>query len=215
MNPEKLIPASIVEGLFVRALGTRLTPTAHARLRQAGLDLDQKLESTYPLEKWKDFLRIAADHVYAGLPLEAAYYAMGERFMEASAETLTGRALLSVMKLAGPMRTLGRAGRTFLANNTFSEVELTEKGPTSAELRVNDVLADMPTFAAGVLSRSLELVGAHNVVAVPEAFDGTACTFHVRWSEEPVSYVSDALITEAALEEATADAAAAESREQA
>jgi uncharacterized protein (TIGR02265 family) len=213
MNPEKLIPASIVEGLFVRALGTRLTPTVHARLRQAGLDLDQKLESTYPLEKWKDFLRIAADHVYAGLPLEAAYYAMGERFMDASSETLTGRALLSVMKLAGPMRTLGRAGRTFLANNTFSDVELTEKGPTSAELRVNDVLADMPTFAAGVLSRSLELVGAHNVVAVPEAFDGTACTFHVRWSEEPVSYVTE--VIQESLEDSTADASAAESREQA
>jgi uncharacterized protein (TIGR02265 family) len=209
MTSDKLIPASLVEGLFVRALGTRLTPAAHERLRAAGLVLDQKLEATYPLEKWKDFLRIAADHVYAGLPLEAAYYAMGERFMDASAETLTGRALLGVMKLAGPMRTLGRAGRTFLANNTFSDVTLTEKGPTSAELRVNDVLADMPTFAAGVLSRSLELVGAHNVVAVPEAFDGTACTFHVRWSEEPVSYVTEVMA------DATADGSAAESRGQA
>ena len=209
MTSEKLIPASLVEGLFVRALGTRLTPTAHERLRQAGLDLEEKLENTYPLEKWKDFLRIAADHVYAGLPLEAAYYAMGERFMDASSETLTGRALLSVMKLAGPMRTLARAGRAFLANNTFSEVTLTEKGPTSAELHVNDVLADMPTFAAGVLSRSLELVGAHNVVAVPEAFDGTACTFHVRWNEEPVSYVTEVLA------DPTADASAGVTQEQA
>ncbi|MBF5045595.1 DUF2378 family protein [Aggregicoccus sp. 17bor-14] len=208
-NSVKQIPASIVEGLFVRALGTRLTPTAHERLRQAGLALDQKLEPTYPLEKWKDFLRVAADHVYAGMPLEAAYYAMGERLMDAWSETLTGRALLGVMKLAGPMRTLNRAGRTFLSHDAASEVRLTEKGPSSAELRVGDVLADMPTFAAGVLSRSLELVGAHNVVALPEAFDGTACTFHVRWSEEPVGYITEVLA------DSTVDAAAAESREQA
>jgi hypothetical protein len=50
---------------------------------------------------------------------------------------------------------------------------------------MNDVLADQPTFAAGLLARAVELAGGWRVVVIPEGFDGTACTFHIRWSEAP------------------------------
>ena len=192
MTSEKLVHAQTVEALFVRAFENRLTPACREALKRAGLDLDRKLERTYTLEQWKDFLRTAAAHVYGGVPAEAAYYSLGERFMDAWFGTFLGKALLGVARLAGPRRMLMRAGQGIRGGNTFSEVQVVERGPTSLELQVNDVMADQPTFMAGLLARAVELAGGWRVVAVPEAFDGTSCTFHIRWSEVPaVAGLSD------------------------
>jgi len=185
MTSEKLVHAQTVEALFVRAFENRLTPACREALKRAGLDLDRKLERSYTLEQWKDFLRIAAAHVYGGVPAEAAYYSLGERFMDAWFGTFLGKALLGVARLAGPRRMLLRAGHGFRAGNNFSDVQVVERGPTSLELRVNDVMADQPTFTAGLLARAVELAGGWRVVALPEGFDGTASTFHIRWSEVP------------------------------
>lgn len=185
MTPEKLVHAQTVEALFVRAFENRLTPACREALKRAGLDLDRKLERSYTLEQWKDFLRIAAAHVYGGVPAEAAYYSLGERFMEAWFGTFLGKALLGMAKLAGPRRMLMRAGIGFRAGTNFSELRIVERGPTSLELWMNDVVADHPTFAAGLLARAVELAGGWRVVAIPEGFDGTSSSFHIRWSEAP------------------------------
>ncbi|GHG85091.1 DUF2378 family protein [Comamonas sp. JC664] len=202
-SSEKLVFTQTVEALFVRALENRLTPACREHLRRAGLDLDQKLERSYTLEQWKEFLRIAAGHVYGGVPAEAAYYSLGERFMDAYFGTFFGRALLGVVRLAGPRRMLLRAGMGFRAGNNFSVVEIVERGPTSLELRMNDVLADLPTFSAGLLARAVELCGGWRVVSIPEEFDGTAATFHIRWAEAPA---------EAALTAADGDSGASRPR---
>jgi len=190
MNSEKLVYAQTVEALFVRALENRLTPACREHLKAAGLDLDRKLQRHYTLDQWKDFLRIAAAHVYGGVPAEAAYYSLGERFMDAYFGTFFGRAVLGVAKLAGPRRLLLCAGNGFRASNDFSEVAIVERGPTSLELKMNDVLADQPTFAAGLLARAVELAGGWRVVALPEEFDGQAATIHLHWSEAPVENVA-------------------------
>jgi uncharacterized protein (TIGR02265 family) len=202
MTSEKLVHAQTVEALFVRAFENRLTPSCREALKKAGLDLDRKLEKTYTLEQWKDFLRTAAAHVYGGVPAEAAYYSLGGRFMDAWFGTFLGKALLGVARIAGPRRMLLRAGQGIRAGNNFSEVEVVERGPASLELKVNDVMADQPTFTAGMLARAVELAGGWRVVAIPEGFDGTACTFHIRWSEVP----TEATLTESAQAEANAAA---------
>jgi uncharacterized protein (TIGR02265 family) len=207
MTPEKLVHAQTVEALFVRAFENRLTPSCREALKRTGLNLDRKLEKSYTLDQWKDFLRTAAAHVYGGVPAEAAYYSLGGRFMDAWFGTFLGKALLGVARLAGPRRVLLRAGDGFRAGNTFSEVRVIERGPTSMELWINDVMADQPTFTAGLLARAVELAGGWRVVAIPEGFDGTSCTLHIRWSEAP----SEAALTE----NATADEPAAAPRSRA
>lgn len=185
MISEKLVYAQSVEALFVRAFENRLTPACRETLQRAGLNLERRLERSYTLEQWKDFLRIAAAHVYGGVPAEAAYYSLGERYMEAWFGTFLGKALLGMARLAGPRRMLLRAGHGFRAGTNFTQVRVVERGPASLELWMNDVLADQPTFAAGLLARAVELAGGWRVVALPEGFDGTECTFHIRWSEAP------------------------------
>jgi uncharacterized protein (TIGR02265 family) len=193
MAGEKLVYAGTVEALFLKALENRLTPACRMRLREAGLDLDQKLSPTYTLEQWKQFLRIAADHVYAGMPAEAAYYSLGERFMDGYFSTLFGRALLGMVRLAGPRRALAQARLGFRSSTNCNEVRVEERGPTSLEVWLNDILAEQPTFAAGVLARTAELAGGQRVAVVPEGFDGQSATFHVRWSEQAEASVESGL----------------------
>lgn len=193
MTSEKLVYAETVEALFMRALENRLTPACLMRLREAGLDLDQKLSPTYTLEQWKQFLRIAADHVYAGMPAEAAYYSLGERFIEGYFSTLFGRALLGMARLLGPRRALTQARFAFRTSANCSEVRIVERGPTEVEVWLTDIGADQPTFVAGVLSRATELAGGQRVVTIPEGFDGQSATYHIRWSEQTEAVVDPGL----------------------
>ena len=58
MADELLIFEQTIEALYLRALHGRLTPECKARLRQAGLDVDQKLRPAYAFDAWMTFLRI-------------------------------------------------------------------------------------------------------------------------------------------------------------
>jgi uncharacterized protein (TIGR02265 family) len=194
MAGEKLVYAGTVEALFLKALENRLTPSCRMRLREAGLDLDQKLSPTYTREQWRQFLRVAADHVYAGMPAEAAYYSLGERFIDGYFSTLFGRALLGMVRLAGPRRALAQARLGFRSSTNCCEVRIVERGPTFMEVWLNDIMAEQPTFAAGVLARATELAGGQRVAVVPEGFDGQSATFHIRWSEQTEA-VADAGLT--------------------
>jgi uncharacterized protein (TIGR02265 family) len=193
MSDGKVVYAGTVEALFLRALENRLTPACRQRLKDAGLDLEQKLAPTYGLEQWKQFLRIAADHVYAGMPAEAAYYSLGERFIDGYFSTLFGRALLGMARLVGPRRMLTQAKLCFRTSANCSEVRIVERGPTEVEVWLTDIGADLPTFVAGVLARAAEMSGGQRVVAIPEGFDGQSATYHVRWSEQTEGAVNAAL----------------------
>jgi uncharacterized protein (TIGR02265 family) len=190
MTAEKLVYAGTIEALFQKALENRLTPVCRTHLREAGLDLDQKLAPTYTLEQWKQFLRIAADHVYAGMPVEAAYYSLGERFIDGYFSTLFGRALLGMVRLAGPRRVLSQARLGFRSSTNCGDLRVVEREATTFEVSLSDILADQPTFAAGVLARTVELAGGQRVVALPEGFDGRSATYHVRWSEQAEAMVA-------------------------
>jgi uncharacterized protein (TIGR02265 family) len=201
MTSDKLVYAGTIEALFLRALENRLTPACRQRLLEAGLDLEQKLSPTYTLEQWKQFLRIAADHVYAGMPAEAAYYSLGERFMDGYFSSLFGRALLGMARLLGPRRALTQARLCFRTSANCSEVRIVERSPTEVEVWLTDIGADLPTFVAGVLARAAELSGGQRVVAIPEGFDGQSATYHVRWSEQAEPAVSPALTPAATVAE--------------
>jgi uncharacterized protein (TIGR02265 family) len=183
MPLEKLVFATTVEALFVRGLGTSLSPTVRARLRQAGLNLERPLEVSYPLEEWKTFVHIASVALYPQLCPAEAHGWMGVHFLEGYLQTYMGRVVAGLAPALGPGRTLERMRRDFRGGNNFSEVKLVERSPWQAELWVNDVFSDYPSFAAGLLSRAQQVAGARDVQVDVLSFDGTACTFDIRWSD--------------------------------
>lgn len=57
---ERLMFDHVVEGMFHRALGKRLSAAGREQLRAAGLDLSKPLRPAYPMEQYFGFLEIAA-----------------------------------------------------------------------------------------------------------------------------------------------------------
>jgi uncharacterized protein (TIGR02265 family) len=187
MPEEKRVFASAIEALFVRELGANLTPFARRRLREVGLDLEQPLDVSYPLEQWKDFVRIGAESLYSHLPPEQAHWWMGIHFMEGYLLASTGRVLSELAPALGPRWMLERLGQDLRSFNNFSEVRL-EHTPRHSELWVNDVLDAHSSFVAGFILRAQQVAGARNVHVDVWSFDGTACTFLVRWREATIPH---------------------------
>ncbi len=185
MPNSPVVYSTSVEALFVRELGPRMTGRLRARLLEAGLDLGRPLEPSYPLERWKGFVREAARELYPRLPVEDAYSHLGAGFIDGFLKTFIGRATVSVLRVMGPRRGLKRISQSLRAGNNFSEARWLERGPTEVELWLNDVFADHPAFAVGLLTRGHTACGARDVVVDALGFDGTAATLRVRWTEEP------------------------------
>lgn len=183
MSSEKLVFATAVEALFVRELGAQLSHLGRRLLRDAGLDLDRPLQVSYTLEQWKTFVGIAAEVIYPHLSSNEAHWWMGIHLMEGYLQTSMGRVVAEVAPMIGPRRMLERVGGDLRSGNNFSEVRVVEHSPRYVELWINDVLDEHASFAAGFILRAQQTAGARNVHVDVWSFDGTACTFLIRWRE--------------------------------
>ena len=192
MTRSPVVYSTSVEALFVRELGPRMPRRLRERLREVGLDLDRPLEPSYPLERWKGFVREAARELYPRLPPEDAYSHLGMAFMDGFLKTFIGKATMSVLRVMGPRRGLKRLSQNLRAGNNFSEVRWVEHGPTEVDIWLNDVFADHPAFAAALICRGHTENGARDVRVDALDFDGTAATLRVRWAEAPAQRVAAA-----------------------
>jgi uncharacterized protein (TIGR02265 family) len=106
--------------------------------------------------------------------------------MEGFRETMLGRAVLSLLRVLGPRRALGRASQSFRSSNNYTETRLTEKGPRHFELWLNEV-GSLPTFSAGLIHGGLKVSGARDIRVDLSGYDGHACTYLIQWSETAVA----------------------------
>jgi uncharacterized protein (TIGR02265 family) len=170
------------EGLFVRGLGARLTPTVKQRLREAGLDLERKLEPAYPFEVWDRCVAIAVRELYSQEPEEVAYRLLGERLVHGYQETLMGRAMRAVLRLLGPRRLLARVGEALRSGNDYLTSRLTERGATEVELWANEVGLTRYLLQGALLAGLQLSQPAGKAVRVEvRGFDAEGVTFHISW----------------------------------
>lgn len=186
MADELLVFEQTIEALFVRALAGRLTPECRARLRQAGLDVDQKIKPAYSFASWMTFIRIAAEDLYPGEPLPQATFKLGEAYIEGFRQTMLGRAVMGLLRVLGPRRTIARATQNFRAGNNYTETRITELGPCQFDVWMNEV-GDFPEFTAGIIQAGLRLSGARELRVEQHGYDGHACTYRITWKEASAS----------------------------
>ncbi|MHB8873222.1 MAG: DUF2378 family protein [Myxococcaceae bacterium] len=145
------------------------------------MDLNHKLLPAYPAETWFKALDIAAQEIFPGDRKPQALRRLGEQFIDGFRETLLGRAVLALLKVIGPRQALIRATRNFRSGNNYTESRLTELGPASYELWMNEV-GPHPTFTAGILAGGLRAAGASQAQVEVLSHDGHACSYKVSWS---------------------------------
>jgi uncharacterized protein (TIGR02265 family) len=175
---ERLVYDVTVESMFCRALKHRLTTRLKARVKEAGIDVDARLEPSYSREVWLRAMSIVVEELYPGVPEERAWFELGERLVVSLGETLMGPAIAGVIRLLGPKRALGRLGQNFQYANNYNQSKLEEVGPGQFRLWVNEVGVS-PHFIAGSVSAILRISGATTPRVEIVEFDGQQCTYAI------------------------------------
>lgn len=176
---DKLIFSQTFEGVF-RALGSRLDATVTSRLLDVGVD-PARLRPAYPVATFLAMLRVIGEVHFPNLTPEARDEHLGRDFMEGYSQTMVGKAMLAMMRVMGPRRTLERLSRQFRTGNNFSETTLTEVDTREFELWCNQVTA--VGWYRGLIERGLELAGAVHPKVELIRRDEAGATFVVKWDE--------------------------------
>jgi uncharacterized protein (TIGR02265 family) len=179
--PDHLVFSPTIEELFVRRLGPRITPALRDQLRDLGLDLDKPLLPAYPLAAFDAALEVIATSVFSELPRAEAFRELGRLQVDAFAETLLGRASFQLMKLVSLTVFLNRQTRAWRNANNFIQTRLTESGPQTWEVWVNDV-GRFPEVIQGILKAALERASHRAEVEILQR-EGLSCVYRVTVKE--------------------------------
>ncbi|XXF78702.1 TIGR02265 family protein [Myxococcaceae bacterium GXIMD 01537] len=179
---QRVVFASVVEGLLRHGLQGRVSPRLRERLRQAGLDLDRPLLPAYPVPMWAHCLGIIAEEAYPGMPAEEAFRRLAEQHVEGYGNTLFGRAVYRVMRLLGPRRMVLRLPQTLRGTDNYTEADLVEVGPACFEMRVNSVM-EWPGYAESLFEAFLRMAGAEDPRVAKVGEVGGSTTYRLSWTE--------------------------------
>lgn len=174
--------AKVVFGTCWDALGEALGPSLdepfRQELRSLGVDLS-RLNAAYPYELWLRSIELAMERLWPGVDRDEATYRMGRAMYERFGQTIVGRALMQVLAVLGPRRSLERMERNFRTANNYSHTRLIQLESNHYELSVSDV--HFPHYYRGILTAGLERsTRSASVKVIAHQPDGDA-TFDIRW----------------------------------
>ncbi len=177
---ERVVFEQTIEGLFVTALRTHMTPALTSELKAEGVDLTQRLRPAYPAEVWTKCCLTAAKHVHPSLPVEDGLRLLGEAVVEGFASGFLGRALMGVVRVLGPHRALGRIRQNFRSGNNYAEATVTRLDESTYEVWMNE---RGPTryICQGIILAGLREARADDARVEVVRFDDEAVWFRVSW----------------------------------
>lgn len=178
----ELVFQHAVEGLFLVGLKGQVTPPLQARLREAGLDLSRPLLPAYPRAAWNHFIQVTAETLWPTEPDERAYHALGRQLLLGYSRTLMGGAIVRLLRLIGPRRTLDRMTQNFRSGGNYNLCRTTDVGPREVLFWLNEPTLH-PAYVAGIIDATLELVGVQQRDIQVHQRDDEGCTYRVRWGE--------------------------------
>ncbi len=133
-RPQEVVFEQAVEGLLRNALRGKVTPALQERLLRLGVNVEGRLAPAYPRETWEQILIVAREEVFPDEPVEVGMRELGRLVVDGFAATLVGKALRSLVRVIGPMRTLERMTRNLRAAGNYNETRVTPRGPRACEI---------------------------------------------------------------------------------
>lgn len=176
--PEMVVFASAYESLK-RALGDALDPAARERFRAHGVDLSGRLQVAYPYQTWLESLKVAAELLAPGAPIDEATYVVGRRILESYAETMIGKATFGVLRVIGTRRGFNQIRRSLRTTNNYSQTTFTEVAPGVFHLWCSHV--SFPHYYRGIFEAGMALTGEKDGTARLLSHDEAGATFEIRW----------------------------------
>ncbi len=178
---DRYIYAVAVEAFFLRALAGRLDPAAKARLREAGIAVDEPLLSVYPAEVFHRGVAIAAEAIHAGVPPDEAQHQAGRDHIDAFVQSYPGKMMAALARQIDPKSILEYTATFIRLGNNFTESRARVLAPRRVEVWMNDV-GDVPGWYRGIIQRGLEIANVQGVEVrlVPDAPPPSA-VYDVSW----------------------------------
>ncbi len=171
-----------VEAFFLRAMQGKLDAVAKARLRDAGMAVDEPLLSVYPADVFHRCVAVTAEAVYPAATPEDALYRVGRDHIDAFIQSYPGKMMVALARQIEPRMILEYTATFIRLGNNFTESRARVVGPTRSEIWINDV-GDVPGWYRGIIQRGLELANVKGVsVALLPGTPPPAATFEVNWT---------------------------------
>jgi uncharacterized protein (TIGR02265 family) len=161
---ERLWFAPVIEGLYGNALRGRRTPALDSGLLDLGIDLGKPLRPAYTAETFARAVKLTAHELYPALSPDEGVYRVGQDCWHGFSGTLVGKALVALLRVLGPRRTLPRSGANFRSGTNYIEVDVTEQQPGCFVVHFNDV-DDIAQFFCGLMDVSGLELGAPRTTA--------------------------------------------------
>jgi uncharacterized protein (TIGR02265 family) len=151
-----------VEAFFLRAMDGRLDAAAKARLREAGIAVDEPLLSIYPADVFHRGVAIAAEAAYPGVSAEEALYRAGRDHIDAFIQSYPGKMMVALARQIEPRMILEYTATFIRLGNNFTESRARVLAPGGEEVWMNDV-GNVPGWYRGILQRGLEVSNVRGV----------------------------------------------------
>lgn len=182
MSEEQLVFGPTIEGLFVRGLKGKLSAELVSQLRERGIDLSRSLLPAYPRTVVNACVELTARTLFPEVPATEAFYRIGKHVTPGLRDTPLGAATVTMVKLVGPKRTLGRLARTFRSTNNYMKVTLRELAATTFELDL-EPSNEYPSYMQAVIEDMLTVAGAKELKVEVLVHDKVkeSCTYRIQW----------------------------------
>ena len=178
---DRYIYAVAVESFFVRAMAGKIDAAGKARLREAGIALDEPFLSVYPAEVFHRCVGVAAGLAYPALEPGEAQFRAGCDHIDGFVQSYPGKMMAALARQIDP-RTILEYTATFIRlGNNFTETRARVLGPTHVEVWINDV-GEVPGWYRGIVQRGLEVSNVRGVeVRALASAPAPGATFEVTW----------------------------------
>ncbi len=182
-NPQqKLWFDVVIDGVFNKGLGDRLTDSLRTELKALGMDLS-RLAPAYPMDTVHRALQAAHRHLFPELSEAEALRELGRLSVRGYFDTFVGKAAVGMIRLIGVRRSLLRLHTTWRSGNNYVETTTSILGPTCIEISINDT-SGMPTFWEGLLVEGANIAHAKNLrTTLLPAPNPPAQTYRVEWTD--------------------------------
>ncbi|HET7825507.1 MAG TPA: DUF2378 family protein [Anaeromyxobacter sp.] len=182
---DRYIYAVAVEAFFLRAMAGRLDAGAKARLREAGIAVDEPLLSVYPAAVFHRCVALAAEAAHPGAARDEAQFRAGRDHIDAFAQSYPGKMMAALARQIDPRTILEYCGTFIRLGNNFTETRARTIGPSQVEVWMNDV-GEVPSWYRGILQRGMEVAGVKGVgVDIVPGAAPPAATYAVSWAGRP------------------------------
>ena len=178
---ERLWFSPVIDAVFIKGLGSKLTPDLKTEIKKVGIDLD-KLQPAYPVTQVHAICKLLIPVIYPGQSEDEAFHQLGVSSMRGYTETLIGKALMQILKLIGVRRSLLRMHTSMRSGNNYLETSANVVAGNCIDLTFSDV-SGMPSFYRGILEQGGVMAHAKNLRVTTVASAPPGHTFRVEWDE--------------------------------